>query len=102
VLACSSSSGVSCPALPSSGGAGTYLVLFYPSCCVCVCHEVRDAPDSQEHALTSDELLVLEDIPRLPMVFVGAGYISLEFASIFAGAGAEVHLLNRGDLPLAG
>ena len=57
----------------------------------------------QEHAITSDDALVLEDLPEdLPIVIVGAGYISVEFAGIFNGMGAEVHLMFRKDLPLTG
>ena len=33
---------------------------------------------------------------------VGGGYIGVEFAGIFAGLGAEVHLLYRQHLPLRG
>ena len=41
---------------------------------------------------------------KLPkkIVIVGAGYIAVEFAGIFAGFGAEVHLVYRRDLPLRG
>ena len=49
-----------------------------------------------ELGITSDEALALTAIPRR-LVIVGGGYISVEFAGIFAGAGAEVTLLVRGD-----
>ena len=52
-------------------------------------------------AITSDEALVLPKLPR-KVVIVGAGYIAVEFAGIFAGFGAEVHLVFRRDLPLRG
>jgi glutathione reductase (NADPH) len=59
-----------------------------------------------EHAITSDEALALASLPTrpadLPVVIVGAGYISVEFAGIFAGLGARVHLIYRKNLPLAG
>ncbi len=55
----------------------------------------------QELAITSDEALVLEKLPK-KIVIVGAGYIAVEFAGIFAGFGAEVHLVYRRDLPLRG
>ena len=57
----------------------------------------------QEHAITSDDALALADLPRAhPIVVVGAGYIALEFACIFAGLGATVHVLYRKPAPLAG
>lgn len=68
-------------------------------------------PGADELAITSDDALVLEDLPlprangappRGPVVLVGAGYIALEFAGIFAGLGCDVRVLYRKDLPLAG
>lgn len=56
----------------------------------------------QEHAITSDEALALPDLPRGPIVVVGAGYISLEFAGIYNGMGKDVHLFYRKALPLVG
>lgn len=56
----------------------------------------------QEYAITSDDALVLDDLPDAPILIVGAGYISLEFAGIFNGMGADVHLVYRRDYPLAG
>ena len=55
-----------------------------------------------EHAVSSDE--VLEDVYPFPnrVVIVGAGYIGVELAGIFAGLGAETTLTLRGDLPLRG
>ena len=35
-------------------------------------------------------------------MIVGAGYISIEFAGIFNGMGADVHLMYRKPLPLTG
>lgn len=56
----------------------------------------------KEHAITSDEALALPDLPRGPIVVVGAGYISLEFAGIYNGMGKDVHLFYRKALPLVG
>ncbi|MCX7631136.1 MAG: glutathione-disulfide reductase [Geminicoccaceae bacterium] len=55
-----------------------------------------------EHAVTSDDLL--EEIYPMPrrLAVVGAGYIGVEFASIFRALGSEVTLVYRGDLPLRG
>jgi hypothetical protein len=62
----------------------------------------RSVPWAQEHAITSDEALMLEHMPGNSIVIVGAGYISVEFASIFRGFGADVHLMFRKPLPLTG
>ena len=56
----------------------------------------------QEHAITSDDALVLDDLPGKSIVVVGAGYISVEFSSIFRGLGADVHLMFRKPLVLTG
>lgn len=48
-----------------------------------------------ELAITSDEAFHLDRLPRRVIV-AGAGYIALEFASIFAGLGAQVTLVHRG------
>lgn len=54
-----------------------------------------------EHAITSNEALHLPQQPRRVMV-VGAGYIAVEFAGIFAGLGSQVTLVHRGDRLLRG
>ena len=56
----------------------------------------------QEYAITSDDALVLDAVPDDSIVIVGAGYISVEFAGIFNGMGADVHLMYRKPLPLTG
>lgn len=59
--------------------------------------------DVQEYAITSDDALVLDNLPTdAPILIVGAGYISVEFSGIFNGMGANVHLVYRKDLPLTG
>lgn len=50
---------------------------------------------------TSEQFLALEELPRR-VVFVGGGYISFEFASIAARAGAQVQIVHRGARPLNG
>ena len=55
----------------------------------------------REHAITSNELFYLENLPSR-ITIVGGGYIALEFASIFNGMGVEVTLIYRGELPLRG
>ncbi len=49
-----------------------------------------------EFAITSNEAFHLPELPKR-IVIVGAGYIAVEFASIFAGLGREVTLLVRGE-----
>ena len=54
-----------------------------------------------EHAIVSDDAFYLEQMPRR-IAIVGGGYIAVEFAGIFAGLGAETHLIYRQPLPLRG
>lgn len=54
-----------------------------------------------EHAITSNEVFFLAQLPKRVLV-VGGGYIAVEFASIFHGMGAHTSLLYRGDLFLRG
>jgi len=55
----------------------------------------------EEHITTSDQFLDLDKLPH-NIVFVGGGYISLEFAHIAARCGSNVTILHRGDRPLVG
>ena len=54
-----------------------------------------------EHAITSNEAFYLDEFPERVLI-IGGGYISVEFAGIYAGLGAEVSLAYRGDLFLRG
>ncbi len=54
-----------------------------------------------EHALTSDEVFDLRELPRT-MLIVGGGYIAIEFACIFHGLGVDVTLAYRGANLLRG
>ncbi len=57
----------------------------------------RPAPaqgPGSELALSSDDMFDLDPFPRR-LVVVGGGYIACEFASIFAGLGAQVTLVHR-------
>lgn len=54
-----------------------------------------------EHAITSNEALDLEDVPKR-VAIVGGGYIGVEFAGVWNNAGAEVTLLVRGENVLRG
>lgn len=50
-----------------------------------------------EHVITSDQAFFLDKLPDVITV-VGGGYISVEFAGIFAGLGVDTHLVYRGPL----
>jgi glutathione reductase (NADPH) len=54
-----------------------------------------------EHVISSNEAFHLEELPRR-VVIQGGGYIALEFAGIFAGFGADVTVIYRGDNILRG
>lgn len=60
-------------------------------------------PDVQgvEHAITSNEALHLEELPKR-VAIIGGGYIAVEFAGIFNGMGAQTQLLYRGEQILRG
>lgn len=50
----------------------------------------------KEYLKTSNEFLYLEDLPD-HIVFVGAGYVSMELASIAVKVGATVHVIQSSD-----
>ncbi len=62
-----------------------------------------ERPSFQGHelSLSSDQIF---DLPELPtrMLVLGAGYIGVEFAGIFAGLGVQTWLSWRSELPLRG
>ncbi len=60
-----------------------------------------EAIPGMEHVISSDEAFHLKELPRR-IVINGGGYIAAEFAGIFAGLGAEVTILYRGDKILRG
>jgi glutathione reductase (NADPH) len=49
-----------------------------------------------ELAITSDDFLELKALPRR-LLFIGGGYVSLEFAHVARAAGAAVTILHRGE-----
>jgi glutathione reductase (NADPH) len=51
--------------------------------------------------ITSDEALELKALPKR-MAILGAGYVGVELAHIFAGVGVEVTLVHRGEHVLRG
>jgi glutathione reductase (NADPH) len=54
-----------------------------------------------EHALSSNEMFHLKELPRRAIV-VGGGYTAVEFAGILHGMGVEVVQFYRGELFLRG
>ncbi len=54
-----------------------------------------------EYAISSNEVFDLPSFPKR-IVIAGGGYIAVEFAGLFAGLGAEVTLVYRGDNILRG
>ena len=53
----------------------------------------------EKHLKISDDFLNLKKLPK-SIVFVGAGYIGMEFAHMAARAGAKVTVMDTGKLPL--
>lgn len=53
----------------------------------------------EEYLTTSTQFLELEHLSKR-IVFVGGGYISLEFAHVAARSGVQVQILHRGARPL--
>ena len=54
----------------------------------------------REHLMVSDDFLELKELPK-SIVFVGAGYIGMEFAHIAARCGAKVTVVEFGPRPLS-
>jgi glutathione reductase (NADPH) len=59
-------------------------------------HPIMPDMPGREHLITSNECFELERLPA-SIAIVGAGYIGMEFASIFAGLGVAVTVLYRGE-----
>jgi glutathione reductase (NADPH) len=55
--------------------------------------------DGEGHLTTSEEFLELDALPPR-ILFVGGGYISLEFAHIAVRSGVQAQILHRGERPL--
>ena len=64
-------------------------------------HPVLPRIPGVELAISSNEAFHLKKLPRRILI-VGAGYIGLEFATIFSGLGSHVMLVHRGDEILRG
>ena len=55
----------------------------------------------EQYITASDQFLELETLPQR-IVFIGAGYISFEFAHVATRTGAKATILHRGQRPLEG
>lgn len=64
-------------------------------------HPVTPKIPGIEYVISSNEALDLPELPR-NIVIVGGGYIAVEFAGIFAGLGASVQIVIRGEELLNG
>jgi glutathione reductase (NADPH) len=65
-------------------------------------HPTLDPPiPGGDLGITSNEVFHLERFPDRIMV-IGAGYIAVEFAGVFAGLGSQTTLLHRGEKLLRG
>jgi glutathione reductase (NADPH) len=64
-------------------------------------HPTRPDIPGAELGIVSDDAFYLTEMPRR-VAIIGGGYIGVEFAGIFAGLGAETHLIYRQPLPLRG
>ncbi|MEI7949872.1 MAG: glutathione-disulfide reductase [Gammaproteobacteria bacterium] len=61
----------------------------------------RPSFPGQDLTLSSDQIFDLPELPKR-MLVLGAGYIGVEFAGIFAGLGVKTWLSWRSELPLRG
>lgn len=55
--------------------------------------------EGAQHLLTSEDFLGLEELPK-SMVFIGGGFIGMEFAHIAARMGVKVTLMHSHERPL--
>ncbi|WP_345991834.1 NAD(P)/FAD-dependent oxidoreductase [Sulfurimonas sp. HSL-1716] len=52
--------------------------------------------EGSQHILNSDDFLNLKELPK-NTVFIGGGYITMEFAHILGAFGSKVTIIHRGD-----
>ncbi len=64
-------------------------------------HPVRPEFEGNKHALVSDDIFNLTQLPK-KLIVVGGGYIAVEFACVFAKLGTQVTLLRRSGALLRG
>lgn len=61
----------------------------------------RPAIQGIDHALTSDDMFFLPELPKRAVI-LGGGYIAVEFASILHGLGVRTTVVHRGKTLLRG
>jgi glutathione reductase (NADPH) len=59
-------------------------------------HPMIPSVPGKEHLISSNQCFELEQLPT-SIAIIGAGYISMEFASIFNGLGVAVTVIYRGE-----
>ena len=64
-------------------------------------HPVKPDVPGCEHAITSNEIFLLDEMPKTILI-VGGGYIASEFAGILTGLGVKVTQIYRGEQILRG
>jgi len=64
-------------------------------------HPVKAGIQGEEHAITSNEIFHLKELPK-SILIVGGGYIACEFAGIMNGLGVKTTLYYRGAQILRG
>ena len=64
-------------------------------------HPVKPDVPGNEHAITSNEVFLLDEMPK-SILIIGGGYIASEFAGILNGLGVKVTQLYRGEQILRG
>ena len=59
-------------------------------------HPMMPDVPGKEHLISSNQCFELEQLPE-SIVIIGAGYIGMEFASIFRSCGVDVTVVHRGE-----
>src|SRR5271170_6784697 len=57
---------------------------------------IRSDIKGAEYGITSDDFFSIKTLPK-KMVFVGAGYISVELAGVMDALGVETHMFTQGS-----
>ncbi|MDX1462162.1 MAG: NAD(P)/FAD-dependent oxidoreductase [Marinirhabdus sp.] len=63
-------------------------------------HPMELKVPGREHLRTSDEFIHQPELPK-EIIFVGAGYVGMEFAHVAARCGSKVTIIEFGERPLA-
>jgi glutathione reductase (NADPH) len=63
--------------------------------------KLDSAVPGHEHGIVSDDIFTMPVLPKRVLI-VGAGFVGIEFAGIFAALGTETTVIHRGDEILRG